>query len=64
MEMTEQSQQIYGQIQKLGYLDRCVTTEIKIAIINLLQEDQKQELKGKKIVTIAQKYQANCVLRY
>jgi hypothetical protein len=60
----EQSPLIFGLIAKNGNQDRCVKTEIKIVIINLHQEDQKQERKVEKEVTTVQKYQQNYVRKY
>ena len=50
MEMIEPNQRIFGQIAKIGNQDRFATTETKIVITNLPQEEVRQELKGEKVV--------------
>ena len=50
MEMTEPSQRIFGQIVKTGNQDQFATTETKIVITNLHQEEVRQERRGEKVV--------------
>ena len=60
MEMIEQNQRIFGQIAKTGNQDRFATTEIKIVITNLHQEEVRQERKGEKVVMNVLKFHENC----
>jgi len=48
MEMIEQSQRIFGLTVKTGNQDQYATTEIKIVITNLHQEEARQERRGEK----------------
>ena len=59
----ELSQRIYGQIAKTGNQDQFATTETKIVITNLHQEEVKQEHKEEKEVTNDLKFHENFVWR-
>ena len=64
MEMIEQSPQIFGLIAKLGSRETFATMEIKTAIINLHQEEARQERRGEKVFTNDLKYHENYVWKY
>ena len=64
MEMTEQSQQIFGLIAKLGSQETFAIMEIKTATTNLHREEVRQERRGEKVVTNDLKYHENYVWKY
>ena len=62
--MTEQSQQIFGLIAKLGSQETFATMVIKTAITNLHREEARQERRDEKVVMRDLKYHENYVWKY
>ena len=60
----EPNRRIFGLTVKIGNQDRFATTETKIVITNLHQEEVRQERRGEKVVTNDLKYHENYVWKY